>query len=400
MTGLKIGVVKPDWGVSGGFERLLDRLLTHLTASGHDLREERFPALITRRSSWGVSASHAAWTEHPEFFRYMALAEDVRRLDLSDYDLVISTQPPSYLADHPRVLSLFYHQARIFYDLAEPFVELGEVDPARHRAASKIIRATDQALTSGVRHWLAGSQECASRLDEFWAITENVSLLHAPPLTDVPDQPPPWNRHGPVLCVSRHEWPKRTEFMVAAAHLMGERRVELVGAGGRLDALTALDARMTASTGSATELDPQQLWMTSALDVVGPPPGTPNTTRLLGNVSDDQRDACYRAASVVVAPAYREDYGLTALEAMLWQRPLIVCSDGGGLVDIVNDTGAGIVVDPTPAAIAEGVRRITESPQLAADLIERCKAVPTSYTWERCHRELDDAVERAMSATI
>ncbi len=70
---------------------------------------------------------------------------------------------------------------------------------------------------------------------------------------------------------------------------------------------------------------------------------------------------------------YREDYGLTALEAMQWQRPLIVCSDGGGLVDIVNDTGAGIIVDPTPQAIAAGVRRITEEPGLATELIERCR---------------------------
>ena len=87
-------------------------------------------------------------------------------------------------------------------------------------------------------------------------------------------------------------------------------------------------------------------------------------------------------------------------EAMQWQRPLIVCSDGGGLVDIVNDTGAGIIVDPTPQAIAAGVRRITEEPGLAKELIERCRAVPSTYTWARCHAELDDAVSSAMSAPL
>lgn len=395
MTALRIGVLKPDWGVAGGFERLLDRLQLHLVASGHDVTEERFPGLITPRASWDTPDAFAHWSHHPEFFRYFALLEDVRRLDLDEYDLVISTQPPTYLADHPKVLALFYHHARIFYDLRDPFIALGEVDAEFHRCASDVVNQTDVALLGGVRHWLAGSREVAGRLEEYWGVHDDVSLLHAPPLTEAPPEPPPWDPTGPVVCVSRHEWPKRTEFVVATAQLLPERRVELIGGGGRVDAVRALDARLTRSTVDVDDVD--GLWMRPARHTKAPGSGAESTAHILGAVSDDERNRAYAEAAVVVAPAYREDYGLTALEAMQWQRPLIVCSDGGGLVDIVNDTGAGLIVEPTPRAIAAGVEKITSSPGFAAELIERCREVPGAYSWARCHAELDAAVESALS---
>lgn len=396
MNALRIGVLKPDWGVAGGFERLLERLLAHLVASGHRVSEEHFPGLITPRSSWGTPDALARWSHHPEFFRYFALLEDVRRMELDQYDLILSTQPPTYLADHPKVLSLFYHQARIFYDLRDPFVRLGEVDAAHHLAASQVVRDTDAAHLGGVKHWLAGSQECAARLEEYWGVTDQVSLLHAPPLSEAPLEPPRWDRSGPVLCVSRHEWPKRTEFVVAAAQLMPERDFDLVGGGGRVEIVRSLDAHLTNPATPMPSAD--DLWMTPVQNVPRYSSDKPATSRILGAVSDQDRNNCYARASVVVAPAYREDYGLTALEAMLWHRPLIVCSDGGGLVDIVNDTGAGLIVDPTPQAIAEGVQRIIEEPGLADRLIERCQAVRSDYSWNRCNRELDDAVSAALSA--
>lgn len=391
---MKIAVVKPEWNAQGGFERLLDRLLDHLRDDGHDITMQPVPAILTPRPVWGIPEAEDHWPSHPEFYRYFVLAEDTRRLDLRRFDVVMSTQPPTYLADHPNVMALFYHQARVFYDLAEPFGVLGDVDPAHHRAATALVQAFDQPLVGNVKHWLAGSNECRSRLSDFWGIANNVSLLHAPALTEVTSEPPAWSPTGPVVCVGRHEWPKRTELLVSAAHLMPDRSVEFVGAGGRLAYVEALDARLSAQGPSASD---DTAWMQSAVGVTAPKNRQNSNVRFLGNVSDRERNERYAAASVVVAPAYREDYGLTALEAMLWKRPLVVCADGGGLVDLVNETGAGLIVDPTPAAIAEGIQRITDEPGLAASLIERCEAVPAAFTWERCHAELDAAIEAAAS---
>ena len=388
---MRIAVVKPEWNAQGGFERLLDHLIHHLSDVGHDVSVQPVPAILTPRPVWGVDEAEEQWGAHPEFFRYFVLAEDTRRLDLDRFDLVMSTQPPTYLADHPNVMALFYHQARVFYDLTETFSALGDVDVAHHRAATAVVRDFERPLVSNVRHWLAGSNECRDRLKGFWGITENVSLLHAPALTDVPSDPPPWSPRGPVLCVSRHEWPKRTELLVAAAHRMSGRSVDFVGGGGRLPYVEDLDARLSAGE----EPDADHAWMHSAVGVRAPKVRPSSPVRFLGNVSDQERNDAYAAASVVVAPAHREDYGLTALEAMLWKRPLIVCSDGGGLVDLVNETGAGLIVEPTSAAIAEGVDRIINEPGLAAGLLERAEAVPDAFTWDRCHAELDEAIAAA-----
>ncbi len=389
---MKIAVVKPEWNAQGGFERLLDHLLDHLREVGHEITLQPVPAILTPRPVWGVPEAEDHWASHPEFYRYFVLAEDTRRLDLRRFDLVMTTQPPTYLADHPNVMALFYHQARVFYDLAEPFGILGDVDPAHHRAAAAVVQAFDKPLVGNVRHWLAGSNECRERLSDFWGISDNVSLLHAPALTDVTSDPPPWSPTGPVVCVGRHEWPKRTELLVSAAHLMPHRPVEFVGGGGRLPYVQALDARL-ATKGAGPDDD--TAWMTSALGVTAPKQSPKSNVAFLGNVSDRERNERYAAASVVVAPAYREDYGLTALEAMLWKRPLVVCADGGGLVDLVTETGAGLIVEPTPAGIADGIERIVNEPGLAESLIERCEAVPSAFTWDRCHAELDAAIEAA-----
>jgi glycosyltransferase involved in cell wall biosynthesis len=396
---MRIGIVKPNWGVAGGFERLLERLIDHLVEAGHLVEEVPFPALIAPRPIWGHRAGYQQWRQHTEFFRYLALTEDVRRLELSRFDLVVSTQPPTFVVDHPRVLGLFYHQARIFYDLAELYGRIDEVDPVHHDRACEIVRRVDRAHLGGVRHWLAGSQECASRLTEYWDVAPaDISLLHAPALSEPRGDIPPWAAGGPVVTVSRHEWPKRTELVVAASHLLGGRSVEIIGGGGRLGHVKALDQRLANDPSLATSLDPQDLWMTSA-KASATSKDEPSRSNVLfhGWASDQTRDNCYRAASVVVAPAYREDYGLTALEAMLWQRPVVVCDDGGGLVDLVRDTGGGLVVPPTPAGIAEGVDRIVNDRGLAMNLIERARAVPAAYTWDRCRTELLDAVERAVS---
>ncbi|MDA3040415.1 MAG: glycosyltransferase family 4 protein [Actinomycetota bacterium] len=387
--------MKPDYGVTGGFERLLERIVGLLVEDGHQVEEQALPALLWPRAVWGNSTAAKVWREYPGFFTYAALVEDVRRLDLSRYDLVLSTQPPTFLADHPRVLALFYHQARVFYDLSERYGRMGEIPPRLHQIAGQEVQAIDRAFVGNVKHWLAGSSECSSRLAEYWSIpASRTSLLHAPALTEVPEDPPAWSPHGPIVCVSRHEWPKRTELLVATGHLLAGRpgrgrTIEFIGTGGRLDFVRGLDERIVADPSLAADPNPERFWMQAVRDQKTrrtQPEGSPN--RFLGNVSDDERNRAYAAASVVVAPAFREDYGLTALEAMLWQRPVIVCRDGGGLVDLVEETGAGLVVDPTPKALADGIEQILGDDQLRAGILERARDVPHSFTWARAAAQL------------
>ena len=101
------------------------------------------------------------------------------RLDTRRYDLVVSTQPPSFAADHPRHLSVFFHHHRVFYDLEEAYLRAGFApDPEVHREAGELVRELDQPVPRRVGWFLAGSASVAGRLARFNGLTD-ASVFHA-----------------------------------------------------------------------------------------------------------------------------------------------------------------------------------------------------------------------------
>jgi glycosyltransferase involved in cell wall biosynthesis len=62
------------------------------------------------------------------------------------------------------------------------------------------------------------------------------------------------------------------------------------------------------------------------------------------------------SADVMVFPAIDEGLGLSAVEALMAGVPVVVASDGGGVVEAVRAHGGGVVTAPTPEALAAGVR--------------------------------------------
>lgn len=368
----RIAVVKPFFGANGGFERHLSALLGGLRSRRWDVTVVETDGFPSADVVYGLAVEARLLELHNEFFRYMALLEQIQQLRLPRYDAVITTQPPTFMVPHHRKVAVFYHQARHFYDLADPFVDGGFVDAELHALAVEQVRAVEAEGVTDVRHWLAGSVEAASRLETYWAVpADRIEIHHAPP-TSWPDRVSPHRGDGPVVNVGRVEWPKRCELFVNAVHhLKHERMAHVVGDGSRLDAVKALDARLhrdpelTARDGSGDpwidQVRARPRWVDGDAEGSG---------RLVfeGNVSNRRRDLLYEEASVVVAPAYREDYGLTAIEAMVRARPVVVCDDGGGLTELVTDGVSGLVVEPRAEALAEAIDRLVGDPHLAGRL--------------------------------
>ena len=137
-SALRVAVVKPDWGVRGGFELVLDRVVGHLREQRHDVTVLTVDATSRSHRAYGRSIEEDDWARAPEFFTYLSLYESCRRVNASRADLVISTQPPSFATDHPRHLAIFYHHRRVFYDLSAYAVAAGIVgDPSIHAAACR-----------------------------------------------------------------------------------------------------------------------------------------------------------------------------------------------------------------------------------------------------------------------
>jgi glycosyltransferase involved in cell wall biosynthesis len=82
-----------------------------------------------------------------------------------------------------------------------------------------------------------------------------------------------------------------------------------------------------------------------------------NAAHLLGHVPDEDLAALYRSAAVVCAPSLYEGFGLPLLEALACGAP-VVASDGGAHPEVAG--GAALLVPPTPAGLAEGLRAALE----------------------------------------
>lgn len=391
MRPLHLGLLKPDVGVAGGFERVVDRVEAALRTDGHRLTRVTVDLKELPHRPFGREVADEVWQAAPEYFRYAAGLEAFDRADLTDFDAVISTQPPSFAAPHPHHLSLFFHHHRVYYDLEAPFIEAGFVaDPALHRRAGAQVRALDAPRLDAVGWFAAGSETVRRRLGRFNGI-DRVSLFHAGRAVEADAPVPPATadpRTGPVLCVGRLEFPKRTELFVSAMRRLPQVPATIVGSGGRRAWVRAVDHRLSRPGTDLDSIDDRALWCSRGEGGEPAPEGWESNIALAGGVDDATLVDLYSRAPCVVAPALDEDYGLTAIEAMAHGTPVVVCDDGGGLADLVDHEVDGLVVEPTGEALAAAVERILTDADLAAGLAEGARAHATQVTWERAHQEI------------
>jgi glycosyltransferase involved in cell wall biosynthesis len=396
---MRIAIVKPDHGIVGGFERVLQPVIGHLEQCGHRVDVMGVDVTMPVRDPYGVPVPASMRPGFNGCIEYFARVEQFSEIRTRLADLVISTQPPSFAVDHPRHLALFYHHSRAYYDLAEIAIEGGMVDRAVHEIAVPRVRALDQVLLGRVKHFLAGSHDVVDRLATFNGFTDNVTVFEAGLVTgDQLPEPRDTDRFATPLCVSRHEFPKRTELFVHAMGLLHDADGQMVGAGGRLGWVQQLATSMADGKLDPAALGDHSTWLCQP-GFIPPQDGVVSNkaVTLRGWLDDDALDAAYRQALCVVAPAYREDYGLTALEAMAYGKPVVVCRDGGGLTSFVQHDVTGLVVEPTATAIAAAVDRLRNDLALAERLGAAAREAVRTYTWSRALSQLDDAVERVMS---
>jgi glycosyltransferase involved in cell wall biosynthesis len=115
-----------------------------------------------------------------------------------------------------------------------------------------------------------------------------------------------------------------------------------------------------------------------------------------GYVRNDEREALYRSARLLVMPSLDEGFGLPALEAMSAGIPVIV-STRGSLPEVVG--GAGALVDPDDAAaladaIARGFQDEAWAVRAAQAGLERAQGFSWIDSAETLRRAYTDAVQR------
>jgi glycosyltransferase involved in cell wall biosynthesis len=112
--------------------------------------------------------------------------------------------------------------------------------------------------------------------------------------------------------------------------------------------------------------------------------GVRDRVEFRGQVPQAELPAVLRSLDAVVCAPWYEPFGITALEAMACEVPVIAAAVGG-LIDTVVDQVTGLHVPPRdPAAIARAVEQIVDHPHASAALGRAGRSrVCSRYSWDR-----------------
>jgi glycosyltransferase involved in cell wall biosynthesis len=247
-----------------------------------------------------------------------------RRLDLSEYDLVISSS--SAFAHSVRVgeatTHLCYCHSPFRYAWFETERALGEVPvvlrPALRRTLAA-IREKDRAAAGSVTRYIANSAITQDRIQRYWG--RSAQVIHPPVEVKRFHTGAPESWFLVVTELVRH---KRVELALEAAERAGVE-IRVVGEG---PDRARLEERFGGAAGPA---------------------------RFLGRVSDRDLTDLYSRARALVLPNV-EEFGIAAVEAQAAGRPVVAVAAGGALETVI-DGETGVLVSPDdPGALARGIR--------------------------------------------
>lgn len=119
--------------------------------------------------------------------------------------------------------------------------------------------------------------------------------------------------------------------------------------------------------------------------------GVEHKIKFIGYVPDEDVPRLMSGADVFCFPSLYEGFGMPPLEAMACGVPVLT-SNCSSLAEVVGD--AAITVDPNSVeAIAGGMQRLWENPELGAQLREKGLKQAQKYSWENAAEKLYDVYE-------
>ena len=101
--------------------------------------------------------------------------------------------------------------------------------------------------------------------------------------------------------------------------------------------------------------------------------------RLLGRVSDDERDLLYRNAQTLLFPSLYEGFGLPLLDAMVHGLPALI-GDRGALPELAGEAALAVDAESTEA-IAAGLRRLLGDAALRKRLAVAGRRRAKDFRW-------------------
>ncbi|HWT44422.1 MAG TPA: glycosyltransferase [Vicinamibacterales bacterium] len=342
---MRIAVVTSSPPMAEGGHLVIARELTRaLQEAGHQAH-----VIVTPQNPFGQQASAyvATWLTN------------VRSTEGQPIDQVISLRYPSYAVRHPRHVCWLNHTMREYYDLWDRFsATLSPQGRLKERARRAAIHATDRyLLTHNVNRLFFQSNTIRERYT-MWRSLE-ASVLYPP----APQRAYRCDGYGAdFFLVSRLTALKRADLLIRALAMPD-------GAG-----LTC------AIAGGGDE--------SSSLKVLARDAGVASRVTFLGRIDEDELLRRLSTCRAVVFPPLQEDYGFVTVEAFASRKAVVTCRDSGGPAELVQDAVTGLIVDPTPQALARALRRLADDRAFAERLGAAAESRGAQFTWQGAVEQL------------
>jgi glycosyltransferase involved in cell wall biosynthesis len=301
--------------IRGGAEYLADSLTDKLTEAGHEVEQVRIPF---------------KWYPATTISEHMM---SCRLLDLraGQPDLVIALKFPAYLAPFTNKKVWLLHQFRQVYELwGTPFQDMPD-GPEEQRLRAMIVAADNRSLREA-RAVYTNSRIVADRLRRFNQIEADGVLY--PPL-----------RHPELFICG-----EPGDYFFYPSRLNPMKRQALA-----IEAMQRVKSRFRLILAGL----PDQSGYEQELAALAQRLGAQDRVQFLGWVSEEEKSRLMaHAVAALYLPHDEDSYGYVTLEAFQSSKPVITCMDSGGTDELVEPGRNGLIVEPTPEALAAAMERL------------------------------------------
>ena len=282
-------------------------------------------------------------------------------LDLSDYDLVISSSSrfAHGVITRPETKHICYMHspARMFW---EPELYFGASSGLRTLLTPFLsyLRLWDHAAAQRVDQFITNSQNVAGKIKRYYGRDAEVVY----PFVDLERFQPTVSSHKPAtgeyyLVVTRLAPWKRAEIAVTAANAVGAK-LKVVGIGPD-------EKNLKRMAGPGVEI--------------------------LGGLPDDQVTELIQNCSALIM-TQEEDFGITSLEAQACGKPVIAYGVGGALETVVAGKTGEFFASQDPEALTKVLKKFNPKRYLPKD----CRVNAERFSKERFQKELLEVVVRTV----
>lgn len=112
-----------------------------------------------------------------------------------------------------------------------------------------------------------------------------------------------------------------------------------------------------------------------------------------GFVGEREKFKLLSEAHILIVPSVHEGWGLTVPEAGYMGTP-VVAYNSKGLRDVIKNGENGLLVEPTPDRLADGVRRLISNKNQYSSFQEKARIYAKQYNWENTGQTALNVLER------